>query len=303
MTIKAQTLADFITEVQNPEPEVTWKVYVDGSPTRQGSGVGVLLVSPHGEWMHLSVRLDYRATNNEVEYEALIAGLQAARHVRASNVLIHSDSQLAAQKLAGAFEIRSVRLKLYAEAFAKLRVSFREVVVQKIPRSANQAADELAKLASSITPIVIEQPVEQVSLVAHIDRMEGLTFPSDWQTAVTEFLKSGITPSDWSKAHLLRRRAGLFALIGDQLYKRAFSKPLLKCVGLEDMDYILKEVSDLVWKKVMPVGDVTKLGAPWAGSFKIVEKLHSGTYYLEDEGGRKLERPWSTNHLQPYRAG
>ena len=69
---------------------------MDGSSTRQGSGIGVLLISPHEERMHLSVRLDYRATNNEAKYEALIADLQAARHVGAGKVLIHSDSQLAA---------------------------------------------------------------------------------------------------------------------------------------------------------------------------------------------------------------
>ncbi|XP_042444034.1 uncharacterized protein LOC122029153 [Zingiber officinale] len=39
MTIKAQSLADFVTEVHNLEPEAIWKIYVDGSSTRQGSGV------------------------------------------------------------------------------------------------------------------------------------------------------------------------------------------------------------------------------------------------------------------------
>ncbi|XP_042423454.1 uncharacterized protein LOC122011084 [Zingiber officinale] len=63
------------------------------------------------------------------------------------------------------------------------------------------------------------------------------------------------------------------------------------------------QVGDLIWKKVKPVGDMTKLGAPWAGPFKIVEKLRSGAYYLEDEDGRKLVRPWTASHLQPYRAG
>ncbi|XP_042437031.1 uncharacterized protein LOC122022992 [Zingiber officinale] len=243
-TIKAQSLADFVTEVQDPKAEATWQVYVDGSPSRQGSGIGVLLISPHGERMHLSVRLDYRVTNNEAEYEALIAGLQAARHVGASKVLIYSDSQLAAQQLSGAFEITSVRLKLYAEAFEKLKASFREVLIQKIPRAENQVADELAKLASLISPIAIQQPIKQVSLVAHIDWMEGLTFPNDWRMTITEAhrLDGGATPSDRLEAHLLRRRAGRFVLIGDQLYKRAFSRPLLKCVGPEDVDYILQEV-------------------------------------------------------------
>ena len=110
-----------------------WRIYVDGSSTRLGSGIGILLLSPQGELMHLSVWLDYRVTNNEAEYEALIAGLQAARHVGASRVVIHSDSQLAAQQLMGAFEINNARLRLYAEAFEKLKTGFTEVVVQKIP--------------------------------------------------------------------------------------------------------------------------------------------------------------------------
>ncbi|XP_042385777.1 uncharacterized protein LOC121977254 [Zingiber officinale] len=44
-------------------------------------------------------------------------------------------------------------------------------------------------------------------------------------------------------------------------------------------------VDDLVWNKVKPVGDITKLEAPWAEPFKVVEKLYSGAYYLEDEDG------------------
>ncbi|XP_042441279.1 uncharacterized protein LOC122026610 [Zingiber officinale] len=168
-TIKVQSLADFVTEVLDPEPEATWRVYVDGSSTQQGSGISVLLISPHGEWMHLSVRLDFRATNNEAEYEALITGLQAARLVGAN------------------------------------------------------------------------KSIEQVSLVAHIDRMEWLTFPNDWRMAIAEFLKLGATPSDREDAYLLKKRAGRFILIGDQLYKKAFSRPVLKCVGPEDVDYILQE--------------------------------------------------------------
>ncbi|XP_042419647.1 uncharacterized protein LOC122008107 [Zingiber officinale] len=47
----------------------------------------------------------------------------------------------------------------------------------------------------------------------------------------------------------------------------------------------LFQVGNLVWKKVKPIGDVTKLEAPWAGPFKVVEKLRLGAYYLEDEDG------------------
>ncbi|XP_042404732.1 uncharacterized protein LOC121994919 [Zingiber officinale] len=62
------------------------------------------------------------------------------------------------------------------------------------------------------------------------------------------------------------------------------------------------QVGDFVWKKVKPVYDITKLEAPWVGPFKVVEKLRSGAYYLEDEDGWRLERLQNANHLQSYRA-
>ncbi|XP_042385760.1 uncharacterized protein LOC121977237 [Zingiber officinale] len=240
--IKAQALADFVTEVQNPEPEASWKVYVDKSSARQRSGIGILLISPREDLMQLSIRLDYRATNNEAEYEALIAGLQAARHVGATKVLLHSDSQLVAQQQNGTFEINSAQLRLYAKAFEKLKANFREVVIHKIPRLENQTTDELAKLASAMTPIVASCPIEQISLVAHVDRSGGIPLPDDWRAPIIEFLQAGGQPGNHEADRTLRKRAARFTLVGEQLYKKGFSRPLLKCVSAKDAEHILQEV-------------------------------------------------------------
>ncbi|XP_042401495.1 uncharacterized protein LOC121991571 [Zingiber officinale] len=56
-------------------------------------------------------------------------------------------------------------------------------------------------------------------------------------------------------------------------------------------------VGDMVWKKIKSVGNVTKLEAPWVGPYKVVQKLHSGAYYLENENERRLKQSWSANHL------
>ncbi|XP_073314713.1 uncharacterized protein [Primulina huaijiensis] len=82
--IKAQALADFLAETVHQKSEDPWKVYVDGSLSKDGSGVGVVLISPTGEEVKLAARLDFRASNNEAEYEAVLAGLRAARNVRAT---------------------------------------------------------------------------------------------------------------------------------------------------------------------------------------------------------------------------
>ncbi|XP_042472052.1 uncharacterized protein LOC122054680 [Zingiber officinale] len=58
---------------------------------------------------------------------------------------------------------------------------------------------------------------------------------------------------------------------------------------------------DLVWKQVKPVGDMTKLAPQWDEPYKVIKKLVSGAYYLQDDQRRKLDRPWSANYLRPYR--
>ena len=85
--IKGQILADFIMEFTLAElAEATqltsdlpiWRLSVDGAANAQGSGVGLILTSPDGIYIEYAVRFGFRASNNEAEYEAVIAGLNLA---------------------------------------------------------------------------------------------------------------------------------------------------------------------------------------------------------------------------------
>ncbi|KAF8106764.1 hypothetical protein N665_0133s0005 [Sinapis alba] len=87
---KSQVLADFLVEFPtedktNKEPNSTWIFHVDGSSSKQGSGISIRLTSPTGEILEQSFRLEFHASNNEAEYEAFVAGLRLA-HVRKTNV-------------------------------------------------------------------------------------------------------------------------------------------------------------------------------------------------------------------------
>ena len=79
--IKSQALMDFVsewTEVQLPTPDLTheyWTMYFDGSIMAPGSGARVVLISPDKSRLHYTIRLHFSASNNAVEYEALINGL------------------------------------------------------------------------------------------------------------------------------------------------------------------------------------------------------------------------------------
>ena len=69
-----------------------WIIRVDGSFTQHVGGIGVVLLSSEGDKLKHKVRLQYQTTNNEVEYEALLKGLELAKSVEAKSILILGDS-------------------------------------------------------------------------------------------------------------------------------------------------------------------------------------------------------------------
>jgi hypothetical protein len=96
--IKGQALVDFLAEFTNlprtEEEERKWVVYVDGSSTRKNGGAGIVIVTPEGEELNGSLRLEFKTTNNEAEYEAVIARLGLALELGAESVEVRSDSQV-----------------------------------------------------------------------------------------------------------------------------------------------------------------------------------------------------------------
>lgn len=87
---------------------------------KQGSGVGAFLLSPQGEEFSLAIRFNFKASNNDAEYEALLARLWTAKYVGATRVLLYSDSQLAAQQAGGRFEVKNERLHKYLHMYQRL---------------------------------------------------------------------------------------------------------------------------------------------------------------------------------------
>ncbi|KAL0392975.1 UNVERIFIED_CONTAM: hypothetical protein Sradi_2520300 [Sesamum radiatum] len=77
--IKAQALAEFVNKVTFTEGnEGNWLFHVYGSSTLTGSGVGVVLTSLEVDELEYALHFDFKASNNEAEYEALIAGIRMA---------------------------------------------------------------------------------------------------------------------------------------------------------------------------------------------------------------------------------
>ena len=96
MAIKGQVITDFITkftlmEGQGAESSPQWSIHTDGSSNKQAGGV-VVLHNPEGDKVECMVRLYFPTTNNEAEYEALIAGLDLTKAARAANMVVYCNS-------------------------------------------------------------------------------------------------------------------------------------------------------------------------------------------------------------------
>jgi len=90
--------ADFVAElspggVQEAEASSQGMLSVDGSSNQQGSGAGIVLEGPNGVLIEQALGFAFKASNNQAEYEALIAGMLLAKEMGAQSLVVKSDSQ------------------------------------------------------------------------------------------------------------------------------------------------------------------------------------------------------------------
>ena len=268
LAIKAQALADFVVEctIDNQEvggqedidkavldgqniettPKEYWILYFDGASKTKSSGAGLVLQSPEGFTVEYALKLDFPTTNNEAEYEALIAGLGLAKALRAKNVKICGDSRLVISQVNGEYEARDETMMKYLRIVRAMRTHFEECTMEHIPREKNIKADALSQFASSEAETytgnvyfeVLKAPSINAKLVAPI------TQETSWMDPIKAHLESGWLPNDTTEARKLQVRALRYALIDGALYKKSYLIPYLRCLRPLDAESALKEVHE-----------------------------------------------------------
>ncbi len=130
-------------------PEGRWIVCSDGA-SRGNPGpaaIGAAIFDPAGREMDRVARRIGRATNNEAEYRAAVAGLEAALALGARDVELRMDSELVVRQLEFRYKVRNERLRPFFNRLLELRRQFDRFAVKHVPRSQNERADELANIA------------------------------------------------------------------------------------------------------------------------------------------------------------
>ncbi|GJY41970.1 reverse transcriptase domain-containing protein [Tanacetum coccineum] len=195
-------LADFLVEKPDESPPDTL----------------VVETPPEGTNFTYVLRFQFTASNNEAEYEALIAGLRIAAHMGVHNVHVSVDSKLVANQVLGAYVAKEENMIKYLEKVKSLVSGFANFSISQVPRSKNKKADALSKIASTS--------------FAHLSKQ-----------VLVEILKEK-SIQEKEEASKLRIKARHYELLEGVLYRRSFLKPWLRCVGPLQANYVIQEIHE-----------------------------------------------------------
>ncbi|XP_016207088.1 uncharacterized protein LOC107647530 [Arachis ipaensis] len=173
-TLKSQVLADFVSEMTNEtQPtEASWSIHVDGASNREGSGAGILLKEGDKVIAEQSLQFRFNASNNQAEYEALLAGLKLAQQLKIPRITIYCDSSLVVHQIKGEYQVQ------------------------------------------------------------------------DWRTPFLDYINTGAIPNEEPNLPLFRRRASFYIVVGNTLYRRGHSQPLLKCISKDEAEEVMAETHE-----------------------------------------------------------
>ena len=163
---------------------------------------------------------------------------------------------------------------------------------------ATASQEDLGKL------IPVENPPEPSVCIENGEVSPVMSEPS-WMDPIWDYLVEGTLPSDPKEASKIRAMSARFTIHQGTLYKRGFSTPILKCVGKEDANYILREVHEGVCGNHIGartlVGKTLRQGYYWPTMLKDATELvrkcktcqeHAKICYLPYEPLTSITSPW-----------
>jgi len=152
-SMRGQIVADFFVEHRiNDKHDLEvgyltctpWKLCFDGSVCDDSQGIGVVLISPNGAVLEFSNRLQEESTNNQVEYEALLFGLEFLQSMGMKHVEAFGDSLLVVQQVSKVCQCFNGSLNAYLNKCLDIISIFDEFIIKYIPREENGNSNTMA---------------------------------------------------------------------------------------------------------------------------------------------------------------
>ncbi|RVW31041.1 hypothetical protein CK203_093524 [Vitis vinifera] len=191
LAMKGQVMADFVLEYSR-------------RPSQHDESI------PNWGTFGASHRLGFSASNNEVEYEAILSGLDLALALSVSKLRIYSNSQLVVKHVQKEYEAKDARMARYLAKVRDTLQQFTEWTIEKIKRADNKRADALAGIAASlpiketillpihVQPTPLSQKFPPAILLRQTKRGQ------EWTYDITEYIRTGNLPGDLKQAHKVR---------------------------------------------------------------------------------------------------
>jgi len=294
-------------------------MYFDGSLMKTGAGAGLLFISPLGVHMRYVIRTHFAASNNVMEYEALVNGLKITIELGVRRLDVRGDSQLVTDQVMKASNCHDPKMEAYCKEVRRLEDKFHGLELVHIARRYNEAADELAKIPSTrgtVPPDAFSRDLHKPSVdlgsgadiettaLQQTDVIEALLVaaevmeaekrpgrPFDWRTSFLDCLIRRELPEDRSEARRIARRAKSYVIFGEnnELYRRTPIGILQRYITIEEGRKLLEDLhSGACGHHAAPqtlVGNAFRQGFYWptavAKAIELVHSCHGCQFYAK----------------------
>jgi len=294
-------------------------MYFDGSLMKMGAGAGLLLISPLGVHMGYVIRIHFAASNNVAEYEALINWQRIAIELGVRRLDVRGDSQYVIDQVMKASSCHDPKMEAYCKEVRRLEDKFHGLELVRIARRYNEAADELAKVASTrgtVPPNAFSRDLHEPSVdlgaeadieaptpnptdtiealltaaeVMEVEQRPGRPF--DWRTPFLDYLIQCELPEDRFEARRIARWAKSYVIYGEdkELYRRSPIGILQRCITIEEGRKLLEDLHSGVCGHHATlrtlVGNAFRQGFYWptaiADAIELVRSFHGCQFYAK----------------------
>ena len=130
---------DKIKSLETPKYDLTsvWVLHIDGASNAQGSEAGLILTNFEGVITEYALRFNFKASNNQTEYEALLASLKITKELDINSLKVFTNSQLITEQVKGEFEVRDFIMMKYLQKVKDLTSILKYFKISHISRAEN----------------------------------------------------------------------------------------------------------------------------------------------------------------------
>jgi ribonuclease HI len=230
-------------------PLSPWLIYCNGAWGVAGAGGAAILTSPLGIKLRYAVRLQFsneadKCTNNIVEYEAILLGLQKLRAIGVQRFILHIDCKVVIGQIEKECIARKPTLETYLVLVRRMEIFFKGFTVEYIDRNKNTEADEHAKAAACNTPLPADVSLQIISdtsikTIELEPKVINIIQSKDWQAPIMAYLRHYYETDSAVEQTRMQQRAQAYQIVSNDLYKILVLGPILRCVSKEEGHQIL----------------------------------------------------------------